>query len=72
MQTKQMIPRVKSDRQKAFDELSDLIDLLEEDEMIKQSEMFAKELDGMHVGDRGVCESKSRSSIAQLVRACGC
>ena len=37
-----MIPRVKSDRQKAFDELSDLIDLLEEDEMIKQSEMFAK------------------------------
>ena len=41
MQTKQMIPRVKSDRQKAFDELSDLIDLLE-DEMIKQSEMFAK------------------------------
>ncbi|KAK8817563.1 hypothetical protein WA538_004284 [Blastocystis sp. DL] len=42
LQTKQMIPRVKSDRQKAFDELSDLIDLLEEDEMIKQSEMFAK------------------------------
>ena len=34
--------------------------------------MFAKELDGMHVGDKGVCESKSRSSIAQLVRACGC
>ena len=37
-----MIPRVKSDRQKSFDELSDLIDLLEEDEMIKQSELFAK------------------------------
>ena len=42
MQTKQMIPRVKNDRQKAFEELSDLIDILEEDELITQSEMFAK------------------------------
>ena len=37
-----MIPRVKSDRQKAFDELNDLMDLLEEDDLVKQSEMFAK------------------------------